>query len=404
MIFIYYPLAALLVYFSYRSFRGGIDYLSYFRQELAKPRSAFTPFATVIVPCKGLDEGLSANLSALLMQDYPAYEVIFVVDSPDDASVPVINDVSSNSPVPTRLIVAGKAADSGQKVENLREAVLHADSGSEILVFADSDVHPANDWLAGLAAPLEDQNIGAASGYRWFVSENSSVASELCSAWNASIASVQGPDMGSNFCWGGSMAFRRETFERLAIRENWKGTLSDDLAATRLIKAAGMPIYFVPKAVVPSAANFSPGGLFEFTNRQIKITRVYTPKLWLMSFMGSGLFNLIMAASVLILFTYPISTFAAISALFTLFSVTLLSVGKSWLRCNAVSLSLAEHRSLLDRQLKYQLTLWLLAPAVFFINCAVALFSRKIRWRGTEYEMISAAETRVLTRDPDGKN
>ena len=395
MIFIYYPLAALLIYFSYKSFQGGIDYLSYFRQELAKPRSAFTPFATVIVPCKGLDKALAANLSALLAQEYPSYEVIFVVDDAEDAAVPIINSVSSNSSTPSRLIIAGKALDSGQKVENLREAVLHAEPRSEMFVFADSDVQPDGSWLPSLIEPLEDEQIGATSGYRWFVSENSGFAAELCSAWNASIASVQGPNMGTNFCWGGSMAFRRETFEGLAIRENWQGTLSDDLTATRLIKAANMPIYFVPKAMVPSAAAYSLRGLFEFTNRQIKITRVYTPKLWALSFMGSGLFNLVMAWSLVVLFVHPILSLPWISALITLLSVSILSTGKAWFRCRAIRLSLTKHRTVLDRQLPYQLTLWLLAPTVFFINCTTALFSRKIVWRGTEYEMISARKTRV---------
>ena len=80
MIFIFYILAATLIYFSYRSFRGGVNYLNYFKHELARPPSDFMPFTTVIVPCKGLDQGLSENLEALLVQDYPNYEVIFVVD------------------------------------------------------------------------------------------------------------------------------------------------------------------------------------------------------------------------------------------------------------------------------------------------------------------------------------
>src|SRR6476619_2131519 len=93
MIFIFYILAGLLIYFSYRSYRGGIAYLAYFRAELSKPLHDFTPFATVIAPCKGMDSGLKENLAALLEQDYPAYEVIFVVDSEDDPAAAVIKDL-----------------------------------------------------------------------------------------------------------------------------------------------------------------------------------------------------------------------------------------------------------------------------------------------------------------------
>jgi hypothetical protein len=78
----------------------------------------------------------------------------------------------------------------------------------------------------------------------------------------------------------------------------------------------------------------------------------------------------------------------------TLAAVTIFSVGKSWLRFAAIRLVL--HSDPLDRQFWYQMTLWLFTPAIFFINCIAALLSKKIRWRGTEYEMISPTETKVL--------
>jgi cellulose synthase/poly-beta-1,6-N-acetylglucosamine synthase-like glycosyltransferase len=102
-----------------------------------------------------------------------------------------------------------------------------------------------------------------------------SFASELRSAWNASIASALGPNLKSNFCWGGSTAIRRDVFERIDMREKWRGTLSDDFAVTRAIKAAGLAIYFVPKALIASVESCTFKELFEFTNRQMKITRVY---------------------------------------------------------------------------------------------------------------------------------
>src|SRR5687768_985791 len=396
MIYLYYLGAVLLIYFSLKSLRGGIDYLAYFKNELTKPQSGFTPFASVIAPCKGTDASLAANLAAVLDQDYPEYEVIFVVDDPTDPAVPLIENAARNSAGTSEVVYAQKATDSGQKVESLREAVLHIDSRSEVLAFVDSDVRPGKEWLRSLAAPLADVSVGASSGYRWFVSENSNFATELRSSWNASIASVQGSDMGSNFCWGGSMAIRRDVFERLTIREKWRGTLSDDLAVTRSMNAVGLPVYFVPKAVVPSSGTCSFRELLEFTNRQIKITRVYAPRLWITSFLGSGLFTAVMIASLGVVFTDPSGPFARYAALFTIISVTLLSVGKAWLRAKAIRLVLRENRAALDRQFIYQIALWLFTPAIFFINCSAALFSRRITWRGTEYEMTSPTETRVL--------
>jgi ceramide glucosyltransferase len=399
VIIVFYIFAAMLIYLSFKSFRGGMDYLKYFKQELAKPASDFTPFATVIAPCKGLDPGLAENLSALMVQHYPTYEVIFVVDDQNDPAVGVIEEISRKSAKNAKMIVAPRAAVSGQKVENLREAVLHADEDSQILVFVDSDVRPGSDWLRSLVAPLADETIGAATGYRWFISARTSFAAELRVAWNASIASALGPDRNSNFCWGGSTAIRRNVFERLNIREKWHGALSDDFALTRTVKEAGLAIHFVPQAVVPSESDCSTAGLFEFTNRQMKITRVYARKLWLLSFFGSGLFNVVMISSGAILILYSAWTLPWFAALVTLAAVTFFSVGKSWLRFAAIRLVLPAHSTVLDRQFWYQMSLWLLTPAVFLVNCIAALFSTKINWRGIRYEMISPTETALKSQN-----
>lgn len=398
MILIYYLAAALLIYLSYESFRGGLDYLNYFKQELIKPRSNFTPFATVIAPCKGLDEGLRENLNSLLTQAYPSYEVLFVIDDPNDPASEVIEDISSKSAKNAKTIIASKAEISSQKVENLSEAILHADERSEVFAFVDSDTRPSRNWLADLVAPLENENIGAATGYRWFFSAKATIASELRSSWNASIASALGPDKNSNFCWGGSMAIRRDTFDAIGIREKWKGTLSDDFAVTRAMNAAGKAIYFVPKALTPSIESCTAAELFEFTNRQMKITRVYARRLWLLSFFGSGLFNLVMIWSLFNLLVLPRFGPAWSASAITLLSVKVLSVGKAWLRLNALRLALPAYNRRIDRQFVPQLILWLFTPAIFLINSAAALVSRRIKWRGVEYEMVSPNETTLISR------
>src|SRR5207249_20431 len=95
-----------------------------------------------------------------------------------------------DTPPAAKLVIAPKATGSSQKVKNLREAVLHVDDASQILVFVDSDARPSTDWLQNLAAPLQDEKIGAATGYRWFIAENPGFGSEMRSVWNASIASA----------------------------------------------------------------------------------------------------------------------------------------------------------------------------------------------------------------------
>jgi cellulose synthase/poly-beta-1,6-N-acetylglucosamine synthase-like glycosyltransferase len=398
VIFVFYFFALVLIALSYKSFRGGINYLNFFKAELAKAPSQFTPFASVIAPCKGIDNELRENLSALLSQDYPGYEIVFVVDDETDAAVPVIRDVMSNNSRPSKLVIAPTTTSSSQKVENLREAVLHAADASEVLIFVDSDARPDRNWLRDLIAPLADEKIGAATGYRWFISRVPDFASEMLSVWNASIASSLGPNLKSNFCWGGSTAIRREVFEKLGIRERWRGALSDDFTVTRVIKEAGMSVFFVPQALVASIENCGLSGLMEFTTRQMKITRVYSPDLWIAAFIGSGIFNLVFIWGIAIIIYRLINGGRIWPAAAAPVLVAAFSIGKSWLRSKAVKLVLRDHQAELNRQSVWQNTLWALSPALFFFNAAAAALSRKITWRGITYELKSASETVILER------
>lgn len=395
MIYLFYFFSVGLILLSYKSLRGGIEYLDYFRRELAKPKSDFTPFVSIIAPCRGVDDGLETNLEKLFKQNFSVYEVVFVVDNEKDEAVKIIEKVSRGNAesAESKLIIAGKAENEGQKVHNLREAILNVSDKSEVFVFVDSDARPDENWLRNLIAPLRDEKIGCSTGYRWFISEKRNFASETLSVWNASIASALGANMKSNFCWGGSMAMRRETFEKVKMRERLKGTLSDDFTVTRTMQESGLPIYFVPQALTASFENTSLKKLFEFTTRQMKITRVYAPHLWKASFIGSFLFNFVLIWAFFIIGFYNYKSFPFWFAVLTILSVSIFSIGKSSLRLLAVKLVLKNHEADVQKQFWTHNSLWIFSPAIFFYNSVCALFFRKIIWRGITYKLDSPFQT-----------
>ncbi len=390
----FYLFAILLVFLGYKSLRGGIDWLNYFKSELSKPETNFTPFASIIAPCRGLDDDLFENLSALFKQNYPNYEIIFVVDDENDEAAKLIN--SSFKTQNSKLIVANKTTDSSQKVENLREAILRVSDESKVFAFIDSDARPNENWLRNLVAPLEDKDIGCSTGYRWFVAKNGGFSTQLRSIWNASIASQLGQNTTKNFCWGGSTAVLREIFERLEIRKRWHGTLSDDFTLTNAMREANLPIYFVPSCLTASVEDCSFAELLEFTTRQMKITRVYRSDLWKAALIGSFIFNAIFWTGFALLFF--ISGFHFWLTLAFLSIIFILGAAKSRLRLCAAKLVLKDYESQLNKSFLWQISLWLISPILFFYNAVSALFSRKIVWRGTKYELISAHETRISTK------
>jgi len=296
-LFLFYFLAAVSIWLGLLSLRGGLRFVRHVQSETVREYPAFTPFATVIVPIRGLDHGLHENITAIFSQVYPAYEVIFVSDDKNDPAWAIVEkarlDFKGPSGPTMRSIVAGPAVDRGQKVHNLSVVTSVTDRASEVLVFVDSDARPADDWLKSLIAPLQDETLGATTGYRWFVPVRGGLWSHLRAVWNAAIASALGADEQKNFCWGGSTAIRRSTFESCGVIDYWRGTVSDDFAMTRALRASQRTIRFVPQCLTPSFEACSFHELVEFTTRQMKITRVYAPHLWKPVLLGSAIFVLV---------------------------------------------------------------------------------------------------------------
>jgi ceramide glucosyltransferase len=399
--FVFYFLAAIVIWLGILSLRGGLSFAAYVRNETARPLADFTPFVSVIAPCRGPEDGLGENIKALFQQAYPAYEIIFVTDRADDASLTTVAQIREDDAgrISSRIVVAGNAIGSGQKVHNLSVAVAQVDPRSEVFVFVDTDARPQANWLRSLVAPLADESVGAASGYRWFISEKGGLASQLRSVWNASIASALGERGDKNFCWGGSTAIRRSTFKKLRITERWQGTISDDFTLTRVLQEAKLPIHFVPACLVTSFGDCSVGELLEFTNRQLKITRVYAAHLWKPVLVGSLLFCSVFFGGIALVITRAILRHPFALPLVALLVIYLLGAAKGYIRLQAVAIPLVKYQKQLSRSLPGHLLLWPFASALYLCNAVTAAFARRIKWRGITYELKSATEAVIISRE-----
>jgi len=397
----FWPVVALAAAQSWGSLWAGIRYWRYVRERLAAPPSSYCPPVAVIVPCRGVDPGLRENVRVLLDQEYPEYEVIFVIESRSDPAYPILRDaLEQKREVPAVILEAGRARACGQKVHNLLVALDYLETRSdgrtkpEVYAFTDSDVQRDGQWLRHLVGPLEALDGGATTGYRWYIPEGS-WASLLRSLWNAPIATALGPHP-RNFAWGGSMALRRETAHRIRLREYWRGSVSDDYRLTEAIRRAGGSVVFVPQCLLPSLGDCSFRELVEFTTRQIVITRWYARHLWVLLTLSTSLFLLAFFWSGARLLFQLVSREGVTEPALAFLIVYVPGVLKAMVRTYAVERILVAYG---DRLRPYRAAYWFLYPlasVLFFYNCAVAAFARRISWRGIRYELRGPDHTIVL--------
>jgi cellulose synthase/poly-beta-1,6-N-acetylglucosamine synthase-like glycosyltransferase len=252
-----------------------------------------TGHVALFAPCKGLDIDIENNLRAVLEQDYDDYEVNFIVESTDDPAYQAIRLAIAEHPnVPARLIIAGRATDSGQKVHNLRAATQHLAPNVKYLAFVDSDACPRPEWLRALVSHLNQPGLGAVTGYRWFTPKNPTIANALVYSMNCDVISLL--TRSSHYLiWGGSWAIRRDAFDAIDLHNAWKGTLSDDLVASRLMQRHRLGVRFEPACVVASPVDQSLVQAMSFIRRQYLVARLYTLDWWLFSLIAATCTNAI---------------------------------------------------------------------------------------------------------------
>ncbi len=408
----------------------------------------FQPRVTVILPCCGVDERLHQTIERLGAQNYEHYEVIFTFESAEDPAFAAVERWTATWPEGNghirpsgqrssatsphhRRVIAGLTPNRSQKIHNLLAAVAEVSDDCEVLVFLDSDAVPDADWLGHIVAPLADTNdftgtpatassappCGASTGFRWYCAAGGWANAARC-VWNAASITLMENDA-TRFCWGGATAIRRSRFEELRITDRWAGALSDDLQVTQAIKEAGLRIVFVPQALIPSHDVTSFAGFWEFARRQLIITRICAPEIWraglllCLSFVGGGALAGALCIGSLLgphlgwfdpprislgpLGEHPLALIAGILWVY----IALAAMGRTALRQVAIRKVLhPPNLTLRDAFLDITGALW---SGVLHIGLFLASArGRRIRWRHTEYELVSPTQTRVIRRwSPD---
>ena len=375
----------------------GIEWLTYVRRRLKTDPGFYAPRTAVLCPCRGIEPGLERNLVSLCEFNHQNYEVFFVLASESDLAYSIVKRVAATSHVKANIVIAGTPHNCSEKVNNLRAAVEQLPTEFEVLVFADSDGRPGKAWLHHMVAPLNDSRIGASTTMRWFIPNRNDLATALLASWNASVVTMLG-GRAKNFCWGGGTAIRRAIFEQIGMMDVWQYSFSDDYSMTAMLERSGRPILFLPECLTPSYVETDFPSLLEFTNRQMRVTRVYRTKMWAMAFSTHFLYCLTVLLGLalwinLVWKSRPAFQVASLVAL-----ILLLPAIRGAIRVMGVTEALPSARSQIMAQSWIYMILTIGVPFLYLWNFLNSLVGRRLKWRGIEYELISSEQTRILSK------
>lgn len=392
---LFYLLALLQLLMGAYLIWHALQWLGHVRRRLQTDPGFYAPKVALLCPCKGVEPGLERNLVSLTEFERQNYEIFFILASGTDAARSIIERVAKNSRMKAHVVIAGPPNGCSEKVNNLRVAIEQLPPEFEVLAFADSDGRPGRSWLHHLVAPLGDVRIGATTTMRWFIPNRNNLPTALLAAWNAPIVTMLS-EKGKNFCWGGGTAIRRSTFEQSGVLDEWKNSVSDDYSLTRVLERSNHPIVFLPECLTLSYVETDFNGLLEFTNRQILITRVYADKVWAPAAATHLLYCLTLVLGTLLILSDLLAQRPAFHLVTLTFLPLLLSAIRGSIRLIGVTEALPAARSQIAGQGWIYVLLTVFIPFLYLINFVNSLVTRRIRWRGMTYELISPEQTRIV--------
>ncbi len=381
-----------------------VNSFRYARRERNTKRPDYTPKAAIIAPHYGWDDQTAENVKRLLDQDYAgAYEVFFVThakgESGYDESYPHLLEIAEGHPNAHTLLAPNIVENSfprSQKVQNLMTAIEAFPDDVEVIAFVDADATIEREWLTLLVQPLQDKEVGATVGARFYFPHTLNAASLVEAAWINFQIAFQG-DHPLAMVWGGSNAIRRDTFEKSKVLQRWENATIEDHNLTHAVRDLKRKVHFVPDCIaITHTEKRTWKQVIEFTNRQMVMTfRMGLKAQWWVTLL------VLLPKALLVIGSIPFIFYSERFLLVLL--VPFIEIQSYRVFSRNLPLWLRDmpkiRETLRTASLVVPITMLLAG-----LNAVYALFQNKIVWGGVRYEILSATKSRVLgrTTEADG--
>jgi ceramide glucosyltransferase len=321
------------------------------------------------------------NFASFCRQDYPEFQLIFVIASPDDPVIPVIDRIRSGFPdVDLELVIDGTIHGPNYKVGNLINAwplVKH-----DIIIVCDSDIRVGPTWLREVCGLFESPDVGLVTSlYRSSHVAGTASAMEAMGFTGEMIPNVMVALRleGLSFALGASMAVRRAVLEKIGGFGVLVDYLADDYQLGNRVFRAGYRIELSGCFVESIMHREKLSTVLSRQLRWARTMRVSRPG----GYFASGMTQPFPFACLALLATCFSAT--GILAAFLLYSVRALVV-------TVYSRSYVKDGIFPDR-------LWLLPvrDAFSFATWALAFLGNRVRWRGHLYRLLPGGRIEEVT-------
>jgi ceramide glucosyltransferase len=331
------------------------------------------PPVTVLKPLCGTEPDLYLNRRTFCLQDYPASQIVFGVHDGADPAIAVVRRLMREFPaLPMKLVVDDTQHGGNRKISNLINMLPYA--RHDVLIIADSDTRVRADYLDAVTHPLLDPKVGMVTCiYRCIPSGGiwSRLGSMYINDWYMPSVLLAWLFGHRGYASGQTMALRRDTLEAVGGLQAVANQLADDYRLAESVRRVGQRVVLSQYLLETVQSEPTATDLTDHELRWMRTIRV----------LAGRSFNLLFVS-----FTLPLLGIGA--------ALAAAEPRLGWPLIAAVSLTLACRAGLswvarLGQPRTPLADLWLL-PLRDLLLCWIwsrALFTSRVTWRGSEYEV-----------------
>ncbi len=235
--------------------------------------TAFPPIS-ILKPVYGTDPGFYAAIRSHATQDYPHFEILFSVASPDDPAIPEIHRLIAEFPERRIRLLERETMTPNRKVGALIDLAKAAQF--DVLLVNDGDILAPPRYLRTIMGGLEQPGVGLVTAlYRGRAEHVAGMMEALGVATDFAPSALVAPLVGvAEFAMGSTLLLRRADLEALGGFEILADKIADDYQLGLEVSKLGKRIHLSTAVVETSLGAKTWGAAHQHQLRWARTIRV----------------------------------------------------------------------------------------------------------------------------------